>query len=203
MRERLLEQKLYDNVTKGAKATNAEVAAYYAQNITQYQVAASRKVEEILVGKNKETLANQLYAQLKAGANCCARKKYSQGPGLQEHRRQVHRQRGSDVPEFDAAVFSASQTGVLIKPVKTAQYGWFVIGEPLATIPHPRRRRLSRRQRRRSASSSTTKQQAAAPNVVDRDPEELLQRQDRPTRAVTRPRQIRAQRSAAPNPTTT
>ena len=36
--------------------------------------------------------------------------------------------KGSDVPEFDAAVFAPkAKTGELIKPVKTAQYGWFVI----------------------------------------------------------------------------
>ncbi|HWE81210.1 MAG TPA: SurA N-terminal domain-containing protein, partial [Gaiellaceae bacterium] len=46
LQERLLEQKLYTNVTKGAKATAAQVAAYYAQNITQYKKAATRKVEE-------------------------------------------------------------------------------------------------------------------------------------------------------------
>ena len=36
------------------------------------------------------------------------------------------------MPEFDAAVFApTAKTGVLLKPVNTSQYGWFVI-EPLA-----------------------------------------------------------------------
>ena len=72
VRQRLLEQKLYNNVTKSAKATDAEVAVYYAQNLAQYHQAATRKVEEILVGKNKAALAQQLYTQLKAGASFAA-----------------------------------------------------------------------------------------------------------------------------------
>ncbi len=133
--QRLLEQKLYNAVTKSAKATAAEVAVYYAQNITQYQQAASRKVEEILVGKNKAALANQIYSQLKGGANFAAfAKKYSQDPGSKNIGGKFTATNGSDVPEFDKAVFAASaKTGVLLHPVKTAQYGWFVI-EPLAEI---------------------------------------------------------------------
>ena len=135
VQERLLEQKLYNNVTKSAKATDAEVAAYYAQNITQYQQPASRKVEEILVGKNKAALATQIYSKLKAGTSFATlAKKYSQDPGSKNIGGKFTANKGSDVPEFDKAVFAASaKTGVLLQPVKTAQYGWFVI-EPLANI---------------------------------------------------------------------
>jgi parvulin-like peptidyl-prolyl isomerase len=163
LRERLLEQKLYNNVTKGAKATDAEVAAYYAQNITQYQVAASRSVEEILVGKNKETLANQIYSQLKGGANFAAlAKKYSQDPGSKNIGGKFTANKGSDVPEFDAAVFSASaKSGVLLKPVKTAQYGWFVI-EPLAAITPAKTTPEKKAAAAIRKQLNSTKQQAAA-----------------------------------------
>jgi parvulin-like peptidyl-prolyl isomerase len=137
-------------VTKGAKATDAEVAAYYAQNISQYQQPATRKVQEILVGKNKASLANQIYQQLKGGANFAAlAKKYSQDPGSKNVGGKFTATKGSDVPEFDAAVFApAAKTGELLKPVKTAQYGWFVI-QPLGDITPPK----------------TTSEQKAAPAI--------------------------------------
>jgi parvulin-like peptidyl-prolyl isomerase len=135
LKEKLLEQKLFKSVTKGTHASDAEVQAYYAQNITQYQQPASRKVREILVGKNKETLANTIYSQLKAGGDFTAlAKKYSQDPGSKDSGGNFTAQQGKDVPEFDKAVFDpASKTGTLLKPVNTAQYGWFVI-QPLAAI---------------------------------------------------------------------
>ncbi|HEY4347231.1 MAG TPA: peptidylprolyl isomerase [Gaiellaceae bacterium] len=135
LKERLLEQKLYNSVTKGAKASDAEIAAYYAQNITQYQKPATRKVEEILVGKNKEALAKQIYTQVKGGTSFATlAKKYSQDPGSKNIGGKFTANQGSDVPEFDKAVFAAgAKTNVLLEPVKTAQYGWFVI-QPLADI---------------------------------------------------------------------
>jgi len=135
LKERLLEQKLYKQVTKGAKATAAQVAAYYQVNISQYEVPASRDVEEILVGKNKETLAQQIYTQVKGGADFAAlAKKYSQDPGSKNIGGKFTAKQGSDVAEFDKAVFATTaKTKVVLPPVKTAQYGWFVI-EPLADI---------------------------------------------------------------------
>ncbi len=129
LQEQLLEQKVYKNVTKGATVSNAEIATYYAANSSQFQKAASRAVQEILVGKNKQALANQIYSQLKSGASFAAlAKKYSQDPGSKDKGGKFTATKGSDVPEFDAAVFApGSKTGVLLKPVKTAQYGWFVI----------------------------------------------------------------------------
>jgi parvulin-like peptidyl-prolyl isomerase len=135
MKERLLEQKLYDEVTKDAKPTAAEIAAYYAQNISQYQQPASRQVEEILVGKNKKALAQQIYNEVKSGTSFASlAKKYSQDPGSKNIGGKFTAKQGSDVPEFDAAVFATTaKTGVLLEPVNTKQYGWFVI-EPLAAI---------------------------------------------------------------------
>jgi parvulin-like peptidyl-prolyl isomerase len=135
LHEKVLEQKIFDNVTKGATASKTEIDAYYAANLTQFHKAATRAVQEILVGKNKEALANQIYNQLKGGADFTSlAKKYSQDPGSKDQGGNFTATKGSDVPEFDAAVFNpANKTGVLIKPVKTAQYGWFVI-KPSADI---------------------------------------------------------------------
>jgi parvulin-like peptidyl-prolyl isomerase len=114
--------------------TAAAIAAYYAANVAQYQQKATRSVEEILVGKN-EKLANQLYAQLKAGADFATlAKKYSKDPGSKDKGGKYTATQGNDVTEFDNAVFaSTAKTGQLLKPVNTKQYGWFLI-EPLAAI---------------------------------------------------------------------
>jgi parvulin-like peptidyl-prolyl isomerase len=111
------------------------IAAYYAANISQYQKAASRPVEEILVGKNQQKLANQIYTQLKGGASFATlAKRYSQDPGSKNKGGKFTATKGSDVPEFDKAVFDPSaKTGQLLKPVNTATYGWFVI-RPLANV---------------------------------------------------------------------
>jgi parvulin-like peptidyl-prolyl isomerase len=135
LHEQLLERKVYNQVTKGAKVSKADIATYYAANISQFQKAATRAVEEILVGKNKQALANEIYSQLAGGASFAAlAKKYSQDPGSKNKGGKFTATQGSDVPEFDAAVFApGAKTGVLLKPVKTAQYGWFVI-RPVAAV---------------------------------------------------------------------
>jgi foldase protein PrsA len=135
VREQLLEQKLYNAVTKSAATTQADIDAYYASNLSQYQHASTRAVQEILVGKNKEQLANQIYAQLKAGASFAAlAKKYSQDPGSKDKGGHFTATQGSDVPEFDKAVFATTaKTGQLLKPVNSSQYGWFVI-KPVGNI---------------------------------------------------------------------
>jgi parvulin-like peptidyl-prolyl isomerase len=135
LHEKLLEKKIFDNVTKGASASPTEIDAYYAANLSQFQKPATRPVQEILVGKNKQALANQIYKQIAAGAVFGAlAKKYSQDPGSKDKGGNFTATQGSDVPEFDTAVFDPkAKTGVLIKPVKTAQYGWFVI-KPVGAI---------------------------------------------------------------------
>jgi parvulin-like peptidyl-prolyl isomerase len=70
-------------------------------------------VQEILVGKNKESLANQIYQQVQGGADFAAlAKKYSQDPGSKDKGGNFTATQGSDVPEFDKAVFdSTAKTG--------------------------------------------------------------------------------------------
>lgn len=134
LRENVLESKLFKKITKGTTASKADIAAYYAANLTQYQTPAKRAVQEILV-KNNEKLANQIYTELQGGASFAGlAKKYSKDPGSADKGGNFTATQGSDVPEFDAAVFApTAKTGVLLKPVKTKQYGWFVI-KPIAPI---------------------------------------------------------------------
>ena len=135
IKEQLLEQALFNKVTKGVKPTDAEVHTYYVQHVSQYAQPESRDVREILVGKNKQALAQQIYTQLKGGADFAAlAKKYSQDPGSKNTGGKFTAKKGADVPEFDQAVFAkTAKTGELLPPVNTAQYGWFVI-QPLAAI---------------------------------------------------------------------
>jgi parvulin-like peptidyl-prolyl isomerase len=135
IREQLLETKLFAAITKDATTTKEAIDAYYAANLSQYQHPATRSVEEILVGKNKESLAKRIYAQLQGGADFAAlAKKYSQDPGSKDKGGRFTATQGSDVPEFDKAVFATTaKTNQLLKPVNSAQYGWFVI-KPVGDI---------------------------------------------------------------------
>jgi parvulin-like peptidyl-prolyl isomerase len=135
VKEQLLENALYAAITKKATTTKAAIDAYYAANLSQYQKPATRPVQEILVGKNKESLANQIYTQIQGGASFATlAKKYSQDPGSKDKGGNFTATQGSDVPEFDKAVFATTaKTNQLLKPVNTKQYGWFVI-KPVGDI---------------------------------------------------------------------
>jgi parvulin-like peptidyl-prolyl isomerase len=134
IKDQLTQQNLVTKVTATYKPTAAAIQKYYNANIDQF-IVHQRNVEEILVGKKKQSLANQIYSQLKGGASFAAlAKKYSQDPGSKNLGGKFTAKKGQDVPEFDAAVFAASaKPNVLLKPVNTSQYGWFVI-EPLGPI---------------------------------------------------------------------
>jgi len=126
IRNQLLAQRLFDKVTASVKASNKDVHAYYLAHKDQYP--PTRDVEEILVGKGKQALAQSIYKQVKGGADFAQlAKKYSQDPGSKNIGGKYTAKKGQDVPEFDAAVFSNAKQGTLLQPVSTKQYGWFVI----------------------------------------------------------------------------
>ncbi len=129
IRQGLLQQGVYNKVTTDVTVSDKDVSTYYAAHKSQYQTPESRDVQEILVGKNKEALATQLYNELKNGGSFATlAKKYSQDPGSKDSAGKFTAKKGTDVAEFDAAVFSKSfATGTLHAPVNTSQYGWFVI----------------------------------------------------------------------------
>jgi len=126
IRNQRLAQGLYDKVTATVKASDKDVHTYYAAHQDQYP--PSRDVAEILVGKNKQSLAQSIYKQVKGGADFAKlAKKYSHDPGSKNIGGKFTAKKGQDVPEFDAAVFSKAKKGTLLQPVNTKQYGWFVI----------------------------------------------------------------------------
>lgn len=130
IREKLLQNKLFAAIVKNVKPTAAQVAAYYEEHLTSYETPPSRKVQYILVGKNKETLAEQIVAQLKDGSATFAAlaKKYSQDKSTSDKGGIYTVVEGQVVAQFQNAVFAkSSKTGELLAPVNTSQYGWFVI----------------------------------------------------------------------------
>jgi foldase protein PrsA len=115
---------LYKEVTGDVKVTKDEVRSYYDAHKTQYQQPESREVRHILV--EKKPLADQIYAQLKSGANFAAlAKKYSKDPGSAATGGKLSVSRGQTVPQFDKKTFELKK-GELSQPVKT-QYGYHII----------------------------------------------------------------------------
>jgi parvulin-like peptidyl-prolyl isomerase len=159
----LTSQNLFKKVAGKIKASPAQVQSYYQAHLDQY-VSQSRQVEEILVGKNKQSLANQIYNQVKGGASFAAlAKKYSQDPGSKNIGGKFTAKKGSDVSNFDAAVFSPNAaTGVLLKPVNTPEYGWFVI-KPLADI-----KTTTTTEKQAASAIKTTLNQTAQNNAMNK-----------------------------------
>jgi parvulin-like peptidyl-prolyl isomerase len=124
IRQQLVSQALFKKVTGSVKVTDADIKEYYATHKTQYVQPESRDVRHILVPK--KSLADSLYAQLKAGANFAQlAKRYSKDPGSASNGGKLSVSKGQTVPEFDKAAFSLKK-GELSKPIKT-QYGYHII----------------------------------------------------------------------------
>jgi parvulin-like peptidyl-prolyl isomerase len=124
VRASVVQNKLYNKVTSDVSVTDKDIDAYYKKNKQQYVLPESRDVRHILV--KKKALADQLYEQLKNGADFAAlAKKYSEDPGSKSTGGKLTVSKGRQVPEFDKAAFSLD-TKELSKPIKT-QYGWHII----------------------------------------------------------------------------
>ena len=132
----VLQQKIFDDVTKDVEVSDDDVLAYHTQNQSQYGTPESRDVRHILIavkdangqvdfGKSKAE-AEKVYAELKAGADFAAlAKQKSADPGSKDVGGKLTISRGQTVPEFDKTAFELAK-GELSKPVKT-QYGYHVI----------------------------------------------------------------------------
>jgi parvulin-like peptidyl-prolyl isomerase len=130
VKAQLIQEKIYNQVTKEVKVDSAAIAASYKKNKAQYIQPASRDVRHILV--KKKTLADQIYSQLTNGGNFATlAKKYSQDPSSKSQGGKLTVSRGQTVPPFDRAAFSL-QVRAISKPVKT-QYGWHII-QPLGRV---------------------------------------------------------------------
>jgi foldase protein PrsA len=135
LRNGLLRQAIYVNLTKNVAVSDKDVQAYYVKNKkTTYSTPATRQVRHILV-KDKAT-ADKIYAQLSASdANFASlAKQYTIDPGSKASGGKLGAiQKGQTVPAFDKVAFSI-QTGKVAPPVKSA-YGWHVIEATANTVP--------------------------------------------------------------------
>jgi len=120
----LLSEKLYTEVTKNTKVTDADITKYYNQNQSTYTTAESRDVRHILV--NSKKLADDIESQLHNGGDFAKlAKKYSKDPGSAASGGKLTITKGQTVPEFDKAAFEL-KTNELSKPIHTS-YGWHII----------------------------------------------------------------------------
>jgi parvulin-like peptidyl-prolyl isomerase len=130
VKAQLVSEELYKKVTGDVKVTDKQIKDYYDANKSIYVQKESRDVRHILV--TKKALADQLYAQIKGGANFAKlAKKYSKDPGSAQNGGKLTITRGQTVKEFDKTAFDL-KTGALSAPVHT-QYGYHII-EALSDI---------------------------------------------------------------------
>jgi parvulin-like peptidyl-prolyl isomerase len=137
IRTSVLAQKLFDAVTKDVKVEEAEILAYYQQNLqTQYQTPEARDIRHILISEKKEgdevdfakskAEADRIYAALKGGADFTAlAKESSDDPGSKDTGGKLSITRGQTVPEFDKTAFELKE-GAISQPVKTT-FGYHII----------------------------------------------------------------------------
>jgi hypothetical protein len=135
LREQLISEKLYNQVTKGVTVTTDEVHQYYLQNSEQYSQPQSRDVRYIGPLKSKTT-AESVYRQLSGGNDktwCTLAKKYAKDSSGQSCGKSTF-SKGQTVPIFDTAAFS-SPTNKVHKPFydPTQYKAWFVI-EPISSV---------------------------------------------------------------------
>lgn len=132
----VLAQEIFDDVTKDVKVSEQDVAAYYTQNLTQYQTPAARDVRHILIAEKNadgqldfaksKAEADRIYSELQDGADFAAlAKKSSADPGSKDSGGKLTISKGQTVPEFDKTAFELKQ-GVVSRPVKTT-YGYHLI----------------------------------------------------------------------------
>jgi parvulin-like peptidyl-prolyl isomerase len=128
IRAQIISEKIFEQVTKDVKVTDADIAAYYAKNKPQYSQPESRDVRHILVKTKKQ--ADELYAQLQGGADFAAlAKKYSEDTGSKANGGKLTISQGQTVAPFDKVAFELEKNEIS-KPVKT-EFGYHII-QPLS-----------------------------------------------------------------------
>jgi parvulin-like peptidyl-prolyl isomerase len=126
----LVSEKIYEDITKSVKVSDADLQKYYDENKDQYSVAESRDVRHILVKTKAE--ADELHSQLEGGADFAKlAKENSLDPGSKDQGGKLTISRGQTVAPFDKAAFSL-KTNELSQPVKT-EFGYHLI-QPLAAV---------------------------------------------------------------------
>jgi foldase protein PrsA len=135
IRTSVLAQKLYDEVTKEVKVTDAEILQYYQQNQQSYGTPESRDVRHILIAEKdgdkvdyeaSKAEADQIYEELANGGDFVALvNEHTDDTASKAEGGKLTISRGQTVPEFDKTAFELKQ-GVVSKPVKTT-FGYHLI----------------------------------------------------------------------------
>jgi foldase protein PrsA len=130
VRAKLLSDKLFADVGKDVKVTDADVAKYYETNKTQYTTPESRDVRHILVKTKAE--ATKVYDQLRAGAAFAKlAKEKSLDPGSKDRGGKLTIAKGQTVAPFEQTAFLLPVNSIS-RPVKT-EFGWHVI-QPVGEV---------------------------------------------------------------------
>jgi len=147
IKSQLRDQAIFDKLTKDVTVNDVAVFAYWVEHKSDYQTGAARDVHYILVGKNKQTLASSIVAQIKHGGDWCKlAAKYSLDTTSSAKCGKATFTKGQTVPAFDSLLFKMT-TGT-VQSVNTPQYGWFVLS-PIS----------------KAKAASTTPEAKAAPGI--------------------------------------
>ncbi len=124
IRANLVQEAIFNKVTKDVKVSDDEAKKYYDKNKAQYGTPETRSVRHVLV--KKKPLADRLYNELKAGGDWKkVAKEHSQDPASKNQGGRMTATKGQLVPEFEQVAFTIGNNGIS-KPTKT-QYGWHII----------------------------------------------------------------------------
>jgi parvulin-like peptidyl-prolyl isomerase len=124
IRAQLVSEKIFEQVTKGVKVTDAEITKYYNENKAQYSQPESRDVRHILV--KSKAKADDLYEQLQDGADFAAlAKQHTEDTSSKENGGKLTISKGQTVAPFDRTAFLLEK-GVISRPVKT-EFGYHII----------------------------------------------------------------------------
>jgi parvulin-like peptidyl-prolyl isomerase len=125
LRGQIISEKIFAEVTKDVKVTDADVEKYYEEKkATQYSQPESRDVRHILV--KTEAKADDVVRQLQNGADFAQlAKKFSEDTGSKATGGKLTISKGQTVPAFDKKAFSLKKNEIS-EPVKT-QFGYHVI----------------------------------------------------------------------------
>jgi parvulin-like peptidyl-prolyl isomerase len=135
VRDRVLQEKLYEKVTEDVEVSDADVEKYYEENKQQFSQPASRTVRHILLECNAaregqcaraRSEAQDLHAQLENGADFARlARQNSDDDSSAKIGGRIPVTKGATVPPFDRVAFSL-ETGEYSGPVKTS-FGWHLI----------------------------------------------------------------------------
>lgn len=125
-RTELLSQYALTQEVQGIRASEEECKAYFDANKDRFRKGASAAAKHILM--DSEDRLEEVKKEIEAGDKTFeeAAKAYSTCPSASKGGSLGSFGRGQMVPEFDAAVFGAEETGKLIGPIKT-QFGYHLI----------------------------------------------------------------------------